>query len=72
MICRFPPARHSDCETEPLISGRKVAAGAQGQTSPIGPWTATMDLSIWLPSLFILGLVVMALMFAFLAACDRI
>jgi hypothetical protein len=31
-----------------------------------------MDLTFWLPSLFILGLVVMALMFAFLAACDRV
>lgn len=36
------------------------------------PETATMDLTIWLPSLFILGLVVMALMFAFLAGCDRV
>jgi hypothetical protein len=31
-----------------------------------------MDLMIWLPSLFVLGLVVMGLMFAFVAACDRV
>jgi hypothetical protein len=31
-----------------------------------------MDLMIWLPSLFLLGLVAMGLMFAFVAGCDRV
>jgi hypothetical protein len=31
-----------------------------------------MNLVTWLPSLFVLGLVAMGLMFAFIAACDRI
>jgi hypothetical protein len=31
-----------------------------------------MNLTIWLPSMFILGLVGMGLMFAFMAACDRV
>jgi hypothetical protein len=32
------------------------------------PW----NLQIWLPAFFLLGLVVMGLMFAFIAACDKI
>jgi hypothetical protein len=32
----------------------------------------TMDLTIWLPALFILGLAVMGLLFAFVAACERV
>jgi hypothetical protein len=31
-----------------------------------------MNLLIWLPALFFLGLAVMGLMFAFLAGCSRI
>jgi hypothetical protein len=31
-----------------------------------------MDLAVWLPSLFLLGLVGLAAMFAFIAACDRV
>jgi hypothetical protein len=31
-----------------------------------------MDLMIWLPCLFVLGLIAMGLMFAFVAACDRV
>jgi len=31
-----------------------------------------MNLVIWLPALFILGLVTMGLLFAFVAACDRV
>lgn len=31
-----------------------------------------MNLAIWLPSLFVLGIVSMALCAAFLDACDRI
>ncbi len=30
------------------------------------------NLAIWLPALFLLGLFVMGLMFAFIAACDKI
>jgi hypothetical protein len=31
-----------------------------------------MNLAVWLPLLFGVGLVSMGLMFAFLAACDRV
>jgi hypothetical protein len=31
-----------------------------------------LELTIWLPALLALGLVAMALLFAFVAACDRI
>jgi hypothetical protein len=31
-----------------------------------------MDLMIWLPIVFVLGLIAMGLMFAFVAACDRV
>jgi hypothetical protein len=31
-----------------------------------------MDLQVWLPALFALGLIVMGLMFAFITACDRV
>jgi hypothetical protein len=34
--------------------------------------TAPLPLQIWLPLLFLLGLVVLGLMFAFIAACDKI
>jgi hypothetical protein len=31
-----------------------------------------MNLAVWLPALFALGLVVMALLFAFVAGCARV
>jgi hypothetical protein len=31
-----------------------------------------MNLAVWLPSLFVLGLVVMGLMIAFIGACHRV
>jgi hypothetical protein len=31
-----------------------------------------MNLAVWLPALFVLGLATMGLIFAFVAACDRI
>ena len=31
-----------------------------------------MDLTIWLPALFVLGLVTLGLLFAFVYACDRV
>ena len=31
-----------------------------------------MNLTIWLPAMFALGLATLGLMFAFLAGCDRI
>jgi len=31
-----------------------------------------MDLTIWLPALFVLGLAVMGLLYAFITACERI
>jgi hypothetical protein len=31
-----------------------------------------MDLAIWLPAMFILGLATMGLMFAFVVACEKV
>jgi hypothetical protein len=31
-----------------------------------------MDLAVWLPALFLLGLATMGLLFAFVAACDKV
>jgi hypothetical protein len=31
-----------------------------------------MDLYVWLPALLLLGLAAMGLMFAFVAACDKV
>jgi len=31
-----------------------------------------MDLAVWLPALFLLGIVGIAAMFAFIASCDRV
>lgn len=31
-----------------------------------------MDLTIWLPALFLLGLATFGVLFAFIAACDRV
>lgn len=32
----------------------------------------TMNLTVWLPALFLLGVATMLLLFAFLAACERV
>jgi hypothetical protein len=46
---------------------------AFGERSPPGnPEEVRMDLVIWLPALFLLGLLTMGLVFAFLAGCERI
>jgi hypothetical protein len=31
-----------------------------------------MNLTVWLPALFLLGLATLALMFAFLAGCEKV
>jgi len=31
-----------------------------------------MNLSVWLPALFVLGLATLGLMFAFVAACEKV
>jgi hypothetical protein len=31
-----------------------------------------MDLTIWLPAMFVLGLVTLGIMFAFVIACERV
>jgi hypothetical protein len=31
-----------------------------------------MDLSVWLPAMFLLGLLTVGLMFAFVEACDKV
>jgi hypothetical protein len=33
---------------------------------------STMDLTVWLPALFLLGLAGMGLMFAFVIGCERV
>jgi hypothetical protein len=35
-------------------------------------WETTMNLVLWLPAMFLLGLATMALLFAFLAGCDKV
>jgi hypothetical protein len=32
----------------------------------------SLDLTIWLPAMFVLGLAVMGLMFAFVVACEKV
>jgi hypothetical protein len=39
-----------------------------GSRMDLTPW----NLQVWLPAFFLLGLIVMGLMFAFIAACDKI
>jgi hypothetical protein len=31
-----------------------------------------LDLTVWLPAMFVLGLAVMGLMFAFVVACEKV
>jgi hypothetical protein len=31
-----------------------------------------LDLTVWLPAMFVLGLAVMGLMFAFVIACEKV
>jgi hypothetical protein len=31
-----------------------------------------MDLTVWIPAMVVLGLITLGLMFAFLAACERV
>ena len=31
-----------------------------------------MDLTVWLPAMFLLGLAAFALLFAFVSACDKV
>jgi hypothetical protein len=35
-------------------------------------WETTMNLVLWLPAMFLLGLATLALLFAFLAGCDKV
>jgi hypothetical protein len=35
-------------------------------------WGGLMNLEIWLPAMFILGLVTLGLMFVFVEACDKV
>ena len=36
------------------------------------PGGRAMDLTVWLPAMFLLGLAVLGLMFAFVTACDKV
>lgn len=38
----------------------------------IEPGEEAMDVTVWLPALFLLGLIGMGLMFAFVAGCNRV
>jgi hypothetical protein len=47
-------------------------AAARALPSESSPWSNHMNLYVWLPALFLLGVAVMGLLFAFLAGCARI
>jgi len=52
-----------------LARGSRSKPGAtRGQTR----WSTKMNLAIWLPGMFILGLAAMGLCYAFLLACEKI
>ena len=74
----FPPKedfRYTTC-FPPAAFGREPQArvtvapvlDAKELLMDLTPW----NLQIWLPVFFVLGLIVMGLMFAFIAACDKI
>ncbi|MGD0291288.1 MAG: hypothetical protein ABSC63_16755 [Candidatus Binataceae bacterium] len=45
---------------------------AHGQEIPVSHGGRVMNLGIWLPAMFLLGVVVMGLCYAFLIACENI
>jgi hypothetical protein len=47
-------------------------AVASGESRSKGGRMEPFNLSVWLPAMFLLGLVTMGLMFAFVAACDKV
>jgi hypothetical protein len=52
--------------------GMAVAPGGGFRCLPAPFGELYMNLAIWLPALFILGLATMGLMFAFMEACERV
>ena len=54
------------------MTGAILAKGRTGPLTHIHRKEDAMDLTVWLPALFLLGIVGMAAMFAFIAACDRV
>ena len=64
---RSSPARR--CRT-PRPSHRRVAGGMDSSKHSFG--AAVMDLHVWLPAMFFLGLAVFGLMFACIPACDKV
>jgi hypothetical protein len=57
------------------MTGAILAKAKSGRLTRIsfrGCKEGAMDLAVWLPSLFLLGIVGIAAMFAFIAACERV
>jgi hypothetical protein len=55
-VAEMPAPRHSHCSPDP--------------PDPNG--RRPMDLTIWLPGMFLLGLLAVGLMFLFVEACDKV
>jgi len=54
------------------MTGAILAKGRTGCLTHIHRKGDAMDLAVWLPALFLLGIVGIAAMFAFIAACERV
>jgi hypothetical protein len=56
------------------VDGMAVALQSKLPTGPENNFGegSTMDLTVWLPAMFVLGLAGMGLMFAFIVACDHV
>jgi hypothetical protein len=52
--------------TDPLRHGGRYVC------PPVPAEMLSMDLTVWLPAMFLLGLVTIGLMFAFTAACEKV
>jgi hypothetical protein len=53
-----------DFDGTPLATERSTTKGP--------PLMEPFDLNVWLPAMFLLGLLTMGLMFVFVAACEKI
>jgi hypothetical protein len=54
-----------------LVNGIGVAFSTPQRSTPTKS-ERSMDLAIWIPAMVVLGLVTMALMFAFVVGCDKV
>jgi len=57
----------NDCST-PRMSGSIAAEAAPDRSKGVD----AVDLTLWIPALVFLGLATLGLMFAFVAACDKV